>query len=135
MFKIGQLVRIKDALNRDYCRNDMTKFSGRIAKITDYMTTYTDTVYKINIDNGEYIWTENEMEGLTRNNLKMIKGENKLYLVGKDVYDYIQQRGVMIERDKVYVVTSESELEECDIYLTKLANGFRNYTKYIGLLN
>ena len=133
MFKVGQLVRIKDNFNGGYI--GMMNFREKIARITGCNVLYHTMLYKIDIDGGCYNWNEESMDSLTRNNLKIIKVENNLYFVSKDTYEYIQNHNAIIDNGAVYIATSESEIEETDIFLTKIANGFQNYKKSIGLLN
>lgn len=132
MFKVGQVVRIKDNFNGSYI--DMMEFRGRIARIIECDELYNMMSYKIDIDGGYYDWDEDSMDSLTRNSLKIIRAENSLYLVSKDTYEYIQNHNTIINNDTVYIAASESEIEETDILLTKIANGFRNYKKSIGIL-
>lgn len=133
MFKVGQLVRIKDNFNGGYI--GMMEFRGKIARIIECNVLYNTMLYKIDVDGGYYNWDEESMDSLTRNNLKIIKVENNLYFVSKDTYEYIKSYNAIIDNGAVYIATSESEIEETDIFLTKIANGFQNYKKSIGLLN
>ena len=86
-YKVGDRVRIRTDLiantlySEYYFVKEMDRYKGKVANIIGVDLYY----YRIDIDNGKYVWTDDMLEDLTKNDL-INKNETKIFNTNLGAY-------------------------------------------------